>query len=1268
MKSGIFAHYSKNAQPAKRNLKAALVNSSMLTRASFLLVLLGLAIVSFYSPSSASAPVNMDTGKTASLIPAAAFLPRSTRSVSPSLAGFLPQPLFGGITTYASNCTTPKSTFAVGETVCVKVADVIVSPSFPRRLTWAAPDSTVVNATEITSDPQTDSFLLPATSDVNGRTVDNRGTWQLLIRNPFFYFPEASATFTVTDPESATADLGVAVTARSNNVASGSQAVFEIQVSNYGPDNSANVQLTSMVPTNTTFVSFQQLNGPVFNCSSPSAGDTGTTTCSLPSLESPENSVSTFIATYLVAAGVSTGTEIANSANISSVASQTTPATADQNDKDDSSSASETVVATPCVVTCPSNIDVEADAGQAGAVVSYATPSSTGDCGQPTTGESGETTSVISCSPASGSFFAAGTTTVVCSGQTGGVCTFLVTVDNPGTLSITLTGANPFALECGDDFSDPGASAVNGNGDAVTVEVTGNLNNHTPGSYTLTYTATEGQNSTSTTRTVNVSDSAGPAITISGSNPMTLSCGQTFVDPGASADDACEGGKSVSSSGTVNTNVPGTYTITYTASDSANHTSTATRSVIVEAGGGTAPPTITLNGDPQITVECGSFSDPGATATVPCGGSVPVTTSGTVPNTPGNYTITYTACVENSPGHCDPARTSHAERTVTVEDTTAPTIALNGANPLQVECHNTFSVPGATAHDACAADFAATASGTVDANTVGSYTITYNAQDPSGNAATAVTRTVNVVDTTAPTVTAPADITVNTGSGASSCGATVSDAQLGAGSANDACQGSLPVSRGGVPAGNVFPVGTTILTYSATDAHNNSGSATQRVIVVDNTPPVAVAPGPVTLFTGPGATTCGVVVGNLATTLGVGSATDNCAGATVSRNGVPAGNAFPVGQTTLSYVATDASGNTASANQVVTVVDNTPPTISCQADIVADFNPAINGAVVTYTAPAGADNCAGSTTTQIAGLASGATFLLGTTTNTFKVTDAAGNTAQCSFNVTVALTSMIGLDSVTITGAAYADSYDSTGGYPATKGSLANILSNGTITMGNSAKVWGNVRSTRANINMTGASQVTGNATAGTTVTTSGSATVGGTRTNNALAPVMTLPSVSACGPPYSTNSGISGTYSYNASTGDLTLSGVNIATLANGNYCFHNVTLGNSSQLKVNGLVVIKLTGTLNTSGATSLNNTTQIPSNLRILSSYSGSNGVVLGNSANIYSVIYAPNTGLNISGAAPLFGTVAAKTITIGNSGAIHYDTQLKNIWPAIWALLP
>jgi hypothetical protein len=275
--------------------------------------------------------------------------------------------------------------------------------------------------------------------------------------------------------------------------------------------------------------------------------------------------------------------------------------------------------------------------------------------------------------------------------------------------------------------------------------------------------------------------------------------------------------------------------------------------------------------------------------------------------------------------------------------------------------------------------------------------------------------------------------------------------------------------------------------------------------------------------------------------------------------------------------------------------------------------------------------------------------------------------AIASVNVSVALTSLVGLDGVTISGAAYADSYDSNGAYPATKGSMANILSNGAIIIANSGKVWGNVRSTQAGVVISGASKVTGNAIAGTTVSRSGSGAVGGTITNNALAPLMTLPAVPACGPPYSSNSGISGTYSYNASAGDLILSGVNTATLANGAYCFHNLTLTNSAQLRVDGLVVIKLTGALNIGGASSVSNTTGIPGNLRILSSYSGANGVTINNGANNHMMIYAPQTDVRISGTGRLFGSAVGKTITVGNSGAIHYDTRLESVWPDIWSLI-
>lgn len=463
-----------------------------------------------------------------------------------------------------------------------------------------------------------------------------------------------------------------------------------------------------------------------------------------------------------------------------------------------------------------------------------------------------------------------------------------------------------------------------------------------------------------------------------------------------------------------------------------------------------------------------------------------------------------------------------------------------------------------------------------------------------------------------------------------------------------------------------LPTGSHTITLTVTDPSGDSSQDTVIVNVVDTQAPIISDPPDVIVYTGPGASSCGAVVSDA--TLGIATASDACEGSlSVNRTGVPAGNVFPVGTTVITYTATDSAGHTGGATQNVTVIDNTPPVISCPANITATFDPAVNGAVVTYTAPTGTDNCAGATTMQTTGLPSGSTFPLGTTVNTFVVTDAAGNTSSCSFNVTVALTSIVGLDSVSFGGASYADSYDSQGGYPATKGSLANVVSNGTITMVGSTKVFGNVRSTQAGIVMSGASHVTGNATAGTTVSRTGSASVGGTITNNSPGAVITLPAVPACGPPYSPNTGISGSYSYNPATGDLNLTGINVATLANGTYCFRNVTLSNSAQLNVNGPVTIKMTGTLTVGGAAKINNTTMIPGNLRILSSHIGGTGVSLGNGSSSYLMIYAPQTGVSISGAGPLFGTVAGKSITLANSGAIHYDTNLQSVWLDIWTLL-
>ncbi len=90
-----------------------------------------------------------------------------------------------------------------------------------------------------------------------------------------------------------------------------------------------------------------------------------------------------------------------------------------------------------------------------------------------------------------------------------------------------------------------------------------------PGTYTLTYSATDpsGNAALPVTRTVNVMDSIAPVITLSGNAAMTVECHSSFTDPGAIATDTCAGSFAASASGTVDVNTPGTYALTYSATD-----------------------------------------------------------------------------------------------------------------------------------------------------------------------------------------------------------------------------------------------------------------------------------------------------------------------------------------------------------------------------------------------------------------------------------------------------------------------------------------------------------------------------------------------------------------------------------------------------------------------------------------------------------------------------------------------------------------------------
>ncbi len=250
----------------------------------------------------------------------------------------------------------------------------------------------------------------------------------------------------------------------------------------------------------------------------------------------------------------------------------------------------------------------------------------------------------------------------------------------------------------------------------------------------------------------------------------------------------------------------------------------------------TTAPVITLEGDNPQTVErdtSGStYSDPGATAEDPRGDgdiTVDIVTSSTVDiTTVGTYTVTYN--VQDAAGN----DAIEVTRTVNVVDTTIPVITLTGDNPQTIEVHNAYSELGATANDPNGdGDISGSIvinSSAVNTAVVDSYTVTYNVDDSASNSAVQVTRTVNVVDTTAPVITLAGDnpqiVEINT-----------AYVELGITSATDNYDGDVSAGVSiDASAVNTAAVGRYNVIYSVTDANGNTGTATREVHVMDHVP------------------------------------------------------------------------------------------------------------------------------------------------------------------------------------------------------------------------------------------------------------------------------------------------------------------------------------------------------------------------------------------------------------------------------------------------
>ena len=127
------------------------------------------------------------------------------------------------------------------------------------------------------------------------------------------------------------------------------------------------------------------------------------------------------------------------------------------------------------------------------------------------------------------------------------------------------------------------------------------------------------------------------------------------------------------------------------------------------------------------------------------------------------------------------------------------------------------------------------------------------------------------------------------------------------------------------PTGGIFPIGNTVVTWTATDAAGNTVTKTQLVTVTDTTAPVISTPVAMTATAG---TNCNATV-----VLTAPTATDNCTSPVTLTNNAPASGLFPVGVTTVTWTATDASGNSSTRTQTVTVTDAIAPVITAPATI-----------------------------------------------------------------------------------------------------------------------------------------------------------------------------------------------------------------------------------------------------------------------------------------------------------------------------------------------
>jgi hypothetical protein len=458
----------------------------------------------------------------------------------------------------------------------------------------------------------------------------------------------------------------------------------------------------------------------------------------------------------------------------------------------------------------------------------------------------------------------------------------------------------------------------------------------------VTITATDGAGNTGNcTFTVTASDITNPSVTCPPAQAFSLSANCTAQIPDltttTNAADNCTASPTLTQNPTAGTTVSGTgaQPVTVTATDGSGNTANCTVSITFQDQD---PPTVTCPGNTTVAL------NPNCQAQVPnyagqssasdnCTAS-PTITQSPAPNSlftgGGPHTVTITA----TDGASNPATCTFQ---VSGVDAVPPTVTCPATQTLALDpqCNGLLPDYGplANATDNCTGSPAKTqvpAPGTSFAGP-GTTSVTITATDGS-SLTDDCTFTVNITDQTGPTVTCPANDTIFTDS---NCEALLPD-YTSATSNVDNCSTVLNLSQNPFGGTTITGVGTTVIvTMTALDQANNTGTCTLSVTLADSLAP-AFNGCPSTVNVTPASFDCNPSVQWTAPT-----ATDACATTVTLNSSHNPGGQFPLGTTVVTYTATDPNGNSSTCQ--FDVVVNTPnldgfvtadPVGPCEGDTV----------------------------------------------------------------------------------------------------------------------------------------------------------------------------------------------------------------------------------------------------------------------------------------------------------------------------------------------